>query len=89
MWREKFDTVIEYNKREYRYNSKECVLEWVSTTDYIITESDDLETVNLEEPMVVDSIGLTKENAEADLMGYIHGWDSDIQEELEHEMKFL
>lgn len=67
--REQFNTVIEYEGRKYRYNEAEALLEWIG--------------YNGEELEVVDVIGLSVENAEADLMGYIAGWHMDINMELQ------
>lgn len=88
MSKKDFDKVIEFNKRHYRYNSASALVELViiEDTDW---DTEDLRTIKLDTPQVVDAVGLSRENAEADLMGYIAQWHSELDEEISWEMKFL
>lgn len=73
-----FNTVIKHESGKFfRYNSKEALLEWVS--DYEL--DDNLDKVQLPEGeyVVVDAVGLMRENAEADLMGYIEMFVYEIE----------
>lgn len=77
MSRELFNTVIKYEGREYRFNEKEALLEWVSFEDL----DEDGEWITLDEPVVIDCIGVQVEYAEMDLMSYISTWHEQISEE--------
>jgi hypothetical protein len=87
MSKKKFGKLIKFKGRHYRYNAEQALLEWVTTENYDWNEDKtDLVKVEMEVPEVIDSIGLSRENAEADLMGYIEGWHYDIEEELAYMM---
>jgi hypothetical protein len=77
MSKRQFDKVIKHEGRMFRYNSKEAVLEWLTDWEF----DEDYEAVKLPKGQynVADSIGLSRENAEADLEGYIFTWNIDIE----------
>jgi hypothetical protein len=81
MSKKQFNKVIKFEGRNYRYNDAEAVLEWVRLEEYTWDKKGNIKgKVKLDKPQVVDSIGLSRENAEADLMGYIEGWHFELTE---------
>jgi hypothetical protein len=67
--------------RLYRYNYEACELEWISWFDSVF-EGDELVEVKLDEPMVIDSIGLSPENWKDNPEYWIDCYAAEVEEEL-------
>lgn len=79
----KWDTVIKHESgKHFRYNSDKCLLEYVTLTDIVWSEDgEDLITVPLAEPEVLEAWGLSKESAEDGLEYWMDEMSFQLDEE--------
>jgi hypothetical protein len=76
-----FNKVFTFKGKEFIYSPKECLLKYVTRTDVVFDKNNHLVEVRLDKPMVIDSVGLRKENAENGLYEYVMEYAGDIDEE--------
>lgn len=80
----------EAKTKSFRYNYKECVLEYVSFKEYIFDEDDNyIETKMLKQPEVIDSIGLSKSEWTDGEEYYVEMYSEELNAEMEGEMAFM
>jgi hypothetical protein len=70
---------------KFRYNYKHCLIEWVSNQDVDIEGN----LINLENYEVVDCQGLKKENWEDNKEYWIDQYETEIEEFVNEELKYL
>ena len=82
---DKYSKIYTVEGSSFRYNYDECLLEYLSLEEYDFNENDELVATKLDEPEVIDAIGLSL----ADWKESPEYWLGRYKDNLAEEMSYL